>query len=131
MAKRQSLLRGSKKKEVEIQRYLWPGTERPWEKAWDLYGVAEGAEWYGEVKVRGRLSFSDGLKLGREGMEQLKEALTREKTFGTYETWDIRLFVVIHQKGSPTPWVYTEDGQWRTLAEFKEELCSASDVGNN
>jgi hypothetical protein len=110
----------SKATERRIQRILWPGSERPWKDRWDLHGLdAGGKPWYGEAKEARKVSLTDGLHLLRGAVEQLCRAVDEDEAAQAGG-----LFVVIHQVGSPTDWVWVVAGDitWGpyTLEEFRE-----------
>ena len=111
-----SKLKHSKTTENRIQRFLWPGTSRPWKERHDVAGPdASGDLWVGEVKEARRLYLTRAYKLLQEAAVQLREAVDGETVGG--------LFIVIHQVGSSVDlsWVVAGDTFWGpyTLEEFK------------
>ncbi len=119
MPKATSTLAHSKTYENQVQRFLWPGSSRPWEKRWDVAGPDPyDGPWFGEVKCRAGLSFAAGIRLAVEAAQQLIEATAdRKQPRG--------LFVVIHQKGTTMArdavFMVKKNGlELMTLEQFRE-----------
>lgn len=114
-----SRTRHSKSTENRIQRYLWPGTSRPWKDAHDVAGAGIGGIWFGEVKESRQITLTPAMRLLRKAAAQLAAAVAEAEgeTMGG-------LFVVLHQVGSSEDWVFLLEGEElrgpMTLAEFRE-----------
>ena len=70
MAKRTSILRRSKDVENRVQRYLWPGTSRPWKERWDL--LSPDGKLCGEVKNEKPSSFGHAMTILLDALNQVE-----------------------------------------------------------